>query len=104
MTDLAREEAEVWRPLRDRLISLLAETTDEAGEPCRRYPDGWHARARRALADFDAARAAHRLSPRPDDPTDALARARCFVEETLDDPTRLTRGDVAHIRRLIEGR
>ncbi len=97
---IRREEDEVWSPLLLRMAALLAETVED-GWPCRRFPAGWHARAQRALDDFRGARELHRVSPAPGDPTGDLARLRGYLDETVDDRSRLSRRDLEGIRRIL---
>ncbi|AOI68378.1 hypothetical protein [Burkholderia ubonensis] len=51
---LAQKEAvNVWAPLHDRVVGLFLETVED-GCACRKYPDGWEARARALLREHAA--------------------------------------------------
>lgn len=123
--EVQRETLAVWRPLTDRLEALLLETVEgppprvrlgedgqvvrgaggqplvEGGWPCQRYPAGWADRARAALDDLRALRAAHGASRRPDRDGSSLRRLHDGLAQVARDPTALTGREVGALRTCL---
>ncbi len=119
------EALRYWTPLYDRAVGLFLETVlgetpslrvdaegklarrpdgqcvVEGGWPCQRYPEGWSARARALLDEYERLRATHRLSGKPDDPTENFARLRRHLATALSDPRALTGRDVGYVRKIL---
>lgn len=117
-----REAVEVWTPLYDRLVALFLETVVgdapsarkhadgtwqhgdgrsfvvEGGWPCSQYPVGWHDRADALLADFRAARAAHRRCGKARRPKEVLAMLATSLSTLLEQPQALDGRQVGRIR------
>ncbi|MBV9279929.1 MAG: hypothetical protein JOZ41_07595 [Chloroflexi bacterium] len=121
------EAIQVWTPLYDQAVALVAETVDGelpcferdpegtlvrgadgqsvvvGGRPCRRFPPDWRRRAQALLAEYAAARARHQLSGRPENPKSGFARLRGIIQRCTDEPASLTAGDAEMARRILAG-
>ena len=119
------EAVHVWAPLADRAVALFLETVEgepprlrttstgalerssggqpvvEGGQPCRRYPEAWAARAAALLEDHARARAAHRLCTKPDDPRENYARLRGYLATAVRAPDQLQAREAGAIRRIL---
>ena len=123
---LAQKEAiEIWAPLYDRVVQLFVETVEDelptlqkdsngkpivnhdgrfevqGGWPCRKYPDGWGARAQEALDDYDRMRSEHKLCGRPDRAKDSFAQLRKYLLPCISSPESLTGREVGRIRLIL---
>ena len=122
-----REAARVWAPLYDRTVELFLETVEngsprvsldaagdplrrangsyaiEGGWPCRRYPDGWAARARTLLAEYERARAAHPRCRTPERRNRSFGQLLDLLRRCADDPRSLTGRDVTNLRVMLAG-
>jgi hypothetical protein len=86
----------------DRAVALFVETVDgEDGWPCRRWPDGWRARARELLDEYARARQAHGLCGKPERARENFTRLRGYLEVCVEDPARLSGRDVGMIRKIL---
>jgi hypothetical protein len=95
------ETLSVWNPLYDGAISLFLETVVE-GEPCRRWAEDWQLRAQAFLDDYARLRKVHTLSCKPERKNESFARLRAVLAIAADDTTKLSRGDVARVRDILE--
>jgi len=119
------EAIRVWTPLYDRAVALFLETVEgevpgfrrsDSGElvrgqnghpvvaggwPCRRYPEGWRARALKLLDEYRAARSQNQLCRKPEKPKENFARLRGYLEKCAGDPASLAGRDVGMIRKII---
>jgi hypothetical protein len=98
--DRMNETLRLWTPLYDRAVALFMETVEDDW-PCRRYPDGWPARALALVDEYAALRAKHRLSGKPDDPKENFCRLRTYLARCARDPRSLTGRDVGRIRSAL---
>ncbi|MBK8691253.1 MAG: hypothetical protein IPN17_02825 [Deltaproteobacteria bacterium] len=94
------EALAVWSPYEDRLVALLRETF-EGDAPCRRFPDGWAAKASAALDEYPRLRAAHPLCRRPDKPGETLAILRRTVSRCVADPSSLAERELRALGELL---
>ncbi|MCB9654415.1 MAG: hypothetical protein H6729_09840 [Deltaproteobacteria bacterium] len=121
------ESIRVWAPLYDQAVALFLETVDgdiptlrssESGEllrspngqpivaggwPCRRYPEGWQARAQALLDGYRRERDQRRLCNKPEKPKENFARLRSYLEKCVSDPRSLSGRDVGMIRKIVAG-
>ena len=123
---LAQQETVcIWTPLYDRAVQLFLETVEgelpclhcdaeglwvrsesggfpvQGGWPCRRYPEGWAVRAQALLDEYDALRAEHRLSGRPERGKDSFAQLREYLRRCVENPGSLQGRDVGRIRLIL---
>lgn len=115
------ETLRVWSPFEDRLVALVWETVEgdgprvivnrvegkgevlarnarggvavAGGEPFKRSPEGWAARATALLAEFAALKKAHTLCLRATHPKGNLARLVAWVTTAVQAPAKLTARD-----------
>lgn len=102
----------VWNPLADRLVTLWLDTVEgeaprlEAGAvwggwPCRRWPSDWIERRDRWLADFVAAKEAHRFTGKHAHRKSNLRVLLDALERCPHDSGALGGRDVGRIRRAL---
>lgn len=120
-----KETVEVWLPLYDRMVALVLDTVEGSaptlrtdpdggwrreadgrfpiigGWPCRHYPDGWMARARALIDEFDHERAEHTHSSRSSARRSSLAQLAELLRRCVQDPAALTGRDVGRIRLIL---
>jgi hypothetical protein len=120
-----KETVCIWTPLYDSAVQLFLETVEgelpslrcdaegrwvrsesggfpvQGGWPCRHYPDDWAARAQALLDEYDALRAEHRLSGRPERGKDSFAQLREYLRRYVQNPESLQGRDVGRIRLIL---
>lgn len=113
-----QEALSVWVLHADRIAALIAETVEgpeprlvsegadgtsaaEGGWPFQAFPPGWTERARAALADYEALRADHARSGKPERLGANPARLRHALALAAADPARLTGLDVGRVRTAL---
>ena len=120
-----KETVCIWTPLYDRAVQLFLETVEgelpslscdaegrwvrsesggfpvQGGWPCRRYLEGWAVRAQALLDEYDALRAEHMLSGRPERGKDSFAQLREYLRRCVQNPGSLQGRDVGRIRLIL---
>jgi hypothetical protein len=123
--DRMNESLLVWAPLYDRAVALFLETVEgeepslrrsasgelaraqngqpivQGGWPCRRFPEGWLARAHELLRDYERERSRHQLCAKPERSKENFARLRRYLEICVTDTRSLTGSDVGMIRKIL---
>lgn len=95
-----KEAIEIWIPLHDRVVAQFLETECD-GWPCRHYPQGWSARARLLIEEFERLRRVHTRCRRVEDPSEHATQLRLLLGRSAEDPTRLSGRDVGRIRQIL---
>jgi hypothetical protein len=98
---LAQKEASgIWAPYYDRIVAMFIETVVD-GWPCRRYPEGWHERARIASDDYVRLRQTNLLCGKPERRNGHFAQLREFLRRCATAPESLTGREVGRIRHIL---
>jgi hypothetical protein len=126
---LAQKEAiQVWTPLYDRMITLFLETVegetpslrrDTAGArmkpvphgrfqiiggwPCKRYPEGWRARAQELVGEIERQRGEHQLCGRVERRKGPFRQLWEYLRRCIDSSQSLTGRDVGRVRLTLAG-
>lgn len=120
------ESIKVWTPLYDRAVNLFLETlegdipelerdqstkelarnangqpTAKGGWPCKRYPDGWDARAKELLKDHERASESSIVCKKFLKPKENYSRLRHYLEIACNDKAKLSARDIGSIRKIL---
>ncbi|HEY0680834.1 MAG TPA: hypothetical protein VGD45_00745 [Steroidobacter sp.] len=99
---LAQKEAvEIWAPLYDRMVELLAETVVN-DTPCARFPSDWATRASLLLQRYSELRNNHRLCSKPERPKYHFAQVRELLRRAAEDSRSVTSKDIARLRTILQ--
>lgn len=95
-----KESVEIWGPYHDRVAGLFLETYEE-GQPCRRFPADWAARAQGVVGEYPVLRDRHRLCSKPDKENGHSYRLRLLLAKCAGDPGSLSEGEVGRVRGIL---
>ena len=96
------ESLAVWAPMKQRAVALFLETVRE-DIPCRVVSSEWRERAEVLVADYAAARAAHRLCKRPHHPKQNLAILVRAAKQLVTSPDSLSAREIGLVRVALAG-